>query len=175
MISDAGLRMLPETLLDMVSYLNDKTVLVHQLPFVCLRQGFAGILEMAYFGCAQARMYLVSDLFGFICLTGMSFIIKKEILEDAGGLGAYAKYIAEDYFIAQTVHRKNLHFSISSLPALQNSGVCNVRAYQERMIRWTRLRVHMLPQLLILEPCNESVLLGKPKCKKQPICPFMIR
>lgn len=160
MISDAGLRMLPETLLDMVSYLNDKTVLVHQLPFVCLRQGFAGILEMTYFGCQQARMYLVSDLFGFCCLTGMSFLVKKEILDDAGGLQAYGKYIGEDYFIAQTVLKKNLRTSISSLPALQNSGLCNVRAYQDRMIRWMRLRVHMLPQLLILEPIHESVLSG---------------
>jgi len=160
MVSDAGLRMLPEALLDMVSYLNDKTALVHQLPFVCLRQGFAGILEMTYFGCQQARMYLVSDLFGFCCLTGMSFLVKKEILEDAGGLHVFGKYIGEDYFIAQTVLRKNLRTSISSLPALQNSGLCNVRAYQDRMIRWMRLRVHMLPQLLVLEPIQESVLSG---------------
>jgi len=160
MISDAGLKMLPETLLDMVSYLNDKTVLVHQLPFVCLRQGFAGILEMIYFGCQQARMYLVADLFGFVCLTGMSFIVKKEILDDVGGLQTFGKYIGEDYFIAQTVLRKNLRFAVCSLPALQNSGICSVRAYQDRMIRWTRLRVHMLPQLLVFEPVQECVFSG---------------
>ena len=57
---------------------------------------------MTYFGCQQARMYLVSDLFGFCCLTGMSFLIKKEILDDAGGLEAYSKYIGEDFFIAHT-------------------------------------------------------------------------
>jgi len=161
MISDAGLRMLPETLLDMVSYLNDKTALVHQLPFVCLRQGFAGILEMIYFGCQQARMYLVADLFGFICLTGMSFIVKKQILDDVGGLQTFGKYIGEDYFIAQTVLHKGFRFSICSLPALQNSGICSVRAYQDRMIRWTRLRVHMLPQLLIFEPIQECVMAGQ--------------
>ena len=57
---------------------------------------------MTYFGCQQARMYLVSDLFGICCLTGMSFLVKKEILDDAGGLQAFGKYIGEDYFIAQT-------------------------------------------------------------------------
>ena len=63
---------------------------------------FCPLLQMTYFGCQQARMYLVSDLFGFCCLTGMSFLVKKEILDDAGGLQAYGKYIGEDYFIAQT-------------------------------------------------------------------------
>ena len=58
--------------------------------------------QMTYFGCQQARMYLVSDLFGICCLTGMSFLVKKEILDDAGGLQAFGKYIGEDYFIAQT-------------------------------------------------------------------------
>jgi ceramide glucosyltransferase len=121
MISDAGLRMLPETLMDMVSYLGDGTQvgLVHQLPYVCPRDGFAGILEMVYFGCQQARMYLVADFFGFNCLTGMSFIIRKDIVDEAGGLQAYGKYIGEDYFLAQTVLRKNWRISISSFPALQ--------------------------------------------------------
>ena len=65
------------------------------------------------------------------------------------------------FFFTLIVLKKNLRTAISSLPALQNSGLCNVRAYQDRMIRWMRLRVHMLPQLLVLEPIHESVLSGK--------------
>jgi len=160
MISDAGLRILPEALLDMTSYLSERVVLVHQLPFVCFRQGFAGILEMTYFGSQPAKMALISDMFGINCLTGMSFIIKKEILDDAGGLQTYSNFIGEDYAICNTVVEKGLKFSLSSLPALQNSGFYTVKAYQDRMIRWCRLRIHRLPTLLILEPMHECVLLG---------------
>ena len=34
-----------DTLLDMVSSLSENTGLVHQMPFVCDREGFAAVLE----------------------------------------------------------------------------------------------------------------------------------
>ena len=51
MLSDAVTKMLccvsvkEDTLLDMVSSMNDNTGLIHQMPFVCDRDGFAGVLE----------------------------------------------------------------------------------------------------------------------------------
>ena len=34
-----------DTLLDMVSSMSENTGLVHQMPFVCDREGFAAVLE----------------------------------------------------------------------------------------------------------------------------------
>ena len=38
-----------DTLTDMVHALKDNVGLVHQMPFVCDREGFAGILEKVIF------------------------------------------------------------------------------------------------------------------------------
>jgi len=34
-----------DTLTDMVSFMSETTGLVHQMPFVCDREGFSGVLE----------------------------------------------------------------------------------------------------------------------------------
>lgn len=38
-----------DTLTDMVSCLSDNTGLVHQMPFVCDKEGFSGVLEKVNF------------------------------------------------------------------------------------------------------------------------------
>lgn len=45
MVSDAGIRMQEDTLLDMVLCMTPGVGLVHQMPFTCDRAGFAAILE----------------------------------------------------------------------------------------------------------------------------------
>ena len=48
-------------------------------------------------------MYISANLIGQNCLTGMSCMIKKGILEDIGGLEALAVYLAEDFFMGKTI------------------------------------------------------------------------
>ncbi|XP_036343285.1 ceramide glucosyltransferase-like [Rhagoletis pomonella] len=45
MISDSGIKMKNDTLLDMVNNMTDKYALVHQMPFTCDREGFAATFE----------------------------------------------------------------------------------------------------------------------------------
>ncbi|KAH3887737.1 hypothetical protein DPMN_011756 [Dreissena polymorpha] len=49
----------------------------------------------------QARNMLAAVATGINCSTGMSSLIRKEIVEKAGGLQTFAKYLGEDYFLAQ--------------------------------------------------------------------------
>jgi len=46
-------------------------------------------------------MYLAADLFGVNCVTGMSCLFRKSVLDEAGGLKGLATYLAEDYYLAQ--------------------------------------------------------------------------
>jgi hypothetical protein len=56
-----------------------------------------GCFSFFYFN----RMYLAINLLGINCVTGMSCIMRKKVIDEAGGLQAFGNYIAEDYFLAQ--------------------------------------------------------------------------
>lgn len=85
----------------MASLMTERVGLVHQMPYVCNRKGFASTLEKVYFGTCHCRMYLTINLMGINCVTGMSCLMRKQVLEEAGGLSSFGNYIAEDYFLAQ--------------------------------------------------------------------------
>ncbi|XKL59184.1 hypothetical protein PGB90_000200 [Kerria lacca] len=160
MISDSNLRMREETLTDMVQLMDDDVGIVHQLPFTWDREGFAPALEKIYFGTAHARIYLFADFMQVNCHTGMSTLIRKNLLDDVGGLQSFGCYLAEDFFIAKSIMERGWRTRISSLPALQNPGCSNLKAFRERLKRWTKLRSAMVPHTIILEPLSECLILG---------------
>ncbi|KAJ8928527.1 hypothetical protein NQ314_018903 [Rhamnusium bicolor] len=160
LISDSGIRMKEDTLLDMVNHMTEKTGLVHQMPFTCDRNGFAATLEKIYFGTAQSRIYLAADFVRVNCHTGMSALMRKAVLEEQGGLKIFGCYLAEDFFIAKSFLDRGWKTAISSQPALQNSGLCDVNSFQARLTRWAKLRVAMLPPVIILEPLTECMVIG---------------
>jgi len=160
LISDAGMRMKEDTLTDMVMAMKDDVGIVTQMPFTCDRKGFAATLEKVYFGTAHARIYLSADAFGVVCSTGMSALMRKNVLDEAGGMQAFSHYIAEDYFFAHAMVTRGWKCAISSQPGWQNSGICSVSAHHARFARWAKLRIAMLPHILVLEPMQECVLLG---------------
>ncbi|XP_011499940.1 PREDICTED: ceramide glucosyltransferase [Ceratosolen solmsi marchali] len=160
LISDSGIRMREDTLLDMVNYMTERVGLVHQMPFTCDREGFAAAYEKIYFGTVQSRMYLVADLLRINCHTGMSALIKKALLEEVGGLKTFGAYLAEDFFYAKSLMDRNWRITVCSQPAMQNSGHCEVYSFQARLKRWAKLRVAMLPTTIVLEPLSECLILG---------------
>lgn len=84
----------------------------------------------------QSRIYLSADLLGINCHTGMSCIMRKSVLKELGGLQAFGRYLAEDFFIAQAFIDNGWKLAISSQPALQNSGICDIASFQARLTRW---------------------------------------
>ncbi|KAI5639187.1 glycosyl transferase family 21 domain-containing protein [Phthorimaea operculella] len=160
LVSDAGIRMRDDALLDMVQHMRPDCGIVHQMPFVCDAEGFAAVYEKVFFGTAQARMYLSADLLGINCHVGMSSLVRKAALEEVGGLAAFGDYLAEDYFMAQKVVERGWKMRVASQPALQNSGARSVGALQARLTRWARLRIAMVPTTVMLEPLSECLPLG---------------
>lgn len=163
LISDSGISMKKDTLLDMVSHMHDDVALVHQMPFVCdSDQGFQSIVEKVYFGTAHARAYLTADLLSINCPTGMSALMRKHLLDEVGGIKAFGQYLAEDFFFAKSFTNRGWKISLSSQPAWQNSASSNdtLSTLSCRIERWIKLRLAMVPQWTILEPFSECILLG---------------
>ncbi|XP_064799678.1 ceramide glucosyltransferase [Oncorhynchus masou masou] len=156
-ICDSGIRVKPDTLTDMAYQMTEKVGLVHGLPYVADRQGFAATLEQVYFGTSHPRSYISANVTGIKCVTGMSCLMRKDILDQAGGLIAFAQYIAEDYFMAKAIADRGWKFSMATQVAMQNSGSYSIAQFQSRMIRWAKLRINMLPAT-ICEPISECFL-----------------
>ena len=90
LISDSGLLMKEDTLTDMVTFMSPDVGIVHQMPFTCDRKGWPAILEKVFFGTSHSRMYLFLGFldalgFGVNCCTGMSCLMRKKVLDEAGG------------------------------------------------------------------------------------------
>ena len=85
---------------------NPKIALVHQMPFTTDQKGLAAAVEKVYFGASVARYYLSFNMMGIPCMTGMSYLIKKNELDELHGLSWFGRFLAEDFFIAKLLHEK---------------------------------------------------------------------
>lgn len=161
-ISTSRIRASTEIILDLVCKLQKPNVaLCHQMPFMTDQKGFAQSMEKVYFGGAFARYYLAFNILGLCCATGMSYMFKKQILDELNGLNWYGKYLAEDFFLTQAIHTKGYRLILSSYPAQQSLAQTSVTAYKDRMVRWLRLRLNMMPLVSgFLEPLTECIPLG---------------
>ncbi|KAK3761369.1 hypothetical protein RRG08_024239 [Elysia crispata] len=160
LISDSSIKMKEDTLLDMVMHMTDKVGLVQQMPFVTDRPGFVSHLEKIFFGTQHGKMYLTANCLGLNCASGMSTLFRKEIIESAGGLAHFGKYLAEDYLLAQAVLDSGYSIQLCSQSALQNSGSTSITSFHERLVRWTKLRNATVITTMFFEPIYQCVAQG---------------
>ncbi|RZF36784.1 hypothetical protein LSTR_LSTR015610 [Laodelphax striatellus] len=161
LISDSGIRMKPDTLKDMVEHMTDKVGLVHQLPFVCDKDdSLVSIMEQIFFGTCHARFYLLANLLNLNCVTGMSLLVRKSLLDEVGGLQSFGSYLAEDFFIGKSLRDRGWKLQVSAYPALQNATGYGMDYFRNRLKRWIKLRLKMVPFVTFLEPFTQSLLIG---------------
>ncbi|KAF1745973.1 hypothetical protein GCK72_022423 [Caenorhabditis remanei] len=156
-INDSGIYMRPDAISDMAATImqDDKMALVTQIPFCEDRTGFAAAFEHVYFGTSHARIYLAGNCLRFNCPTGMSSMFRKEVLDQCGGFEAIGEYLAEDYFIGKKMAELGYKSGISAHPALQNASSATFNAFFNRVGRWFKLRLSMMPQIVLVEPFQD--------------------
>jgi len=161
-ISTSRIKASTDILLDMVGKLQNPSVaLVHQIPFTTDQSGLAHSVEKVYFGCSVARYHQAFHVLGISCFTGMSYVIKKQELDRLNGLSWFGRFLAEDFFIAKMLHDKGFRHQVAAVPAQQNVATMSIASYKDRMVRWLRLRLNMMPITAgFLEPLGESIPLG---------------
>lgn len=161
-ISTSRIKASTDIIMDMACKLQKPNVaLCHQMPFTTDQKGFAASIEKIYFGCAAARYYLAFNILGLCCCTGMSYMFKKEKLDEVNGLNWYGRYLAEDFFLTTALHEKGHKLVLSAFPAQQNVPSSSIRSYKDRMVRWLRLRLNMMPVVSgICEPLSDVFPVG---------------
>ncbi|XP_070210843.1 ceramide glucosyltransferase-like isoform X2 [Littorina saxatilis] len=161
-ISTSRIKVSTEIIQDIVVKLQQPNVaLVHQMPFSVQANNLASSIEKIYFGCALARYYIAFNILGMCCVTGMSYIFKKSVLDSLDGLGWFGRYLAEDFFLTKAIHDRGFKLVLSAYPAQQNVSSTSVKSFVDRMVRWLRLRLNMLTVVAsFLEPLTECMTLG---------------
>lgn len=108
--------------------------LVHQMPYTCDSVGLPSTLEKVYFGTYHARMYLSAAVVGINCATGMSALMRKNLLDKAGGFQAFGCYLAEDFFFAKHITDEN--YKLASLSAHILFKIDPVPFYMVHILVW---------------------------------------
>jgi ceramide glucosyltransferase len=87
--------------------------------------------------------------------------MRKALIDEVGGIEAFSCYLAEDFFLAKSLADRGWRLCISSQPAWQNSGVCEINSFQARLTR-SVLRIKMRVVCYIL--CSFSVVYCYDSC-----------
>ncbi|PIC22047.1 hypothetical protein B9Z55_026665 [Caenorhabditis nigoni] len=162
MISDSTIFMRPDGILDLAKRImsHEKLGLITQIPYCMDRVGKANCFEQVFFGTSHSKIYLAGNFLGFNCPTGMSSIFKKAALEECGGMAAFKDYMAEDYFLGKNLAARGYKSGISNQPALQNSAATTFTSFANRVGRWAKLRIAMMPQVILVEPLQDCFPAG---------------
>ena len=116
-------------------------------------------ISFSYF--SKTTLHLGGALLNIPCLTGMSFLIKREAVNKFGGLDCLEKYLAEDFYMCKFLTEKGYKLKISSYSTLQNpEEPSSFHPFSERMKRWMKLRKSMIYFLVVIEPFIECLPSG---------------
>lgn len=173
-ICDAGVYVEPNTLSEMAArvMMSDKIAVCHGMPYCKAREGmtFGELVEKTYFGTQHGRHYLTWNFFRMNCMNGKSTLIKRHCFDDAiGSLANLGQYVAEDFFMGKMlVDDSGYRVVLSQHPIQENTefpeNINTLKRFTTRMVRWTRLRMTMIPGVSIGEPFSESMISGSLIC-----------
>ncbi len=153
-MADSNLRLPPDYLRTVVASWDEETGLVSSPPVGERPEGLAGSLECAFLNGNQARLQLASDSLGNGFAQGKTLFWNRKMLNEAGGLEALGRYLAEDVNATKLVHAAGLKVRLTPLPFAQPIGRRSFRNVWHRQLRWSRVRRDGFPLLFAVEPFN---------------------
>lgn len=131
--------------------------LVSSPPVGLWPEGWGGALECAFLNGNQARLQLAADEMGQGYAQGKTLMWHRATLEDAGGLAALGRWLAEDAAATKLVRGMGRRVRLAPRPFGQPIGRRSLRAVWDRQLRWSRVRRDAFPGLFLAEIANGAV------------------
>lgn len=153
-MADSNLRLPADYLRTVVASWDEETGLVSSPPMGERPDGLAGSLECAFLNGNQARLQFASDSLGNGFAQGKTLFWNRKMLDEAGGLEALGRYLAEDVNATKLVRAAGLKVRLTPLPFAQPIGRRSFRDVWNRQLRWSRVRRDGFPLLFAAEPLN---------------------
>lgn len=152
--------LIPPTYLDeLLSCWTDKVGLVSSPPAGAHPDGIAGELECAFLNTYQARWQLAADAFGVAYAHGKTMLLRRSMIDQAGGLAALASATAEDIAATTVVRAAGLQVRLTKTPFPQPIGRRSLTEVWRRQMRWAQLRREGLGLVFWVEPLSFASLI----------------
>lgn len=119
--------------------------LVCSPPVGTMPDTFMAEVEAAFLNTYQARWQLAADSAGLGFAQGKSMLWHRRLLDDAGGIEALGRELAEDAAATKIVREAGYRVRLTALPFAQPLGSRSARQVWDRQLRWARLRRMTFP------------------------------
>lgn len=154
-MTDANLLLPPDYLEQLLAVWRPDTGLVSSPPVGVRGAGLWGAVESAFLNSFQARWQLAADSVGLGFAQGKTLLWRRDVLQNAGGLVALGRDLAEDVASTKAVRAQGLKVRLARRAFVQPVGPRAFRPVWDRQLRWARVRRDGFPALFALE-----ILLG---------------
>ncbi|MCC6947919.1 MAG: glycosyltransferase [Bradyrhizobiaceae bacterium] len=134
-----------------------ETGLVSSPPLGAEPDGFPAELECAFLNSYQARWQFAADAIGLGFAQGKLLFAHRDLIEQAGGIGALGAESAEDAAATKIVRAAGLSVNLFDRPLPHPLGSRTFEDVWQRQIRWARLRRATFPAYFFPEIFTGSV------------------
>ncbi len=156
-IADSNVLMPRDAIQRLLSTWRPGTGLICSPPVGCAAEGFWSELECAFLNTYQARWQYAADSVDFGFAQGKVMMWPRDVLENAGGVGALGREPAEDAASTKVVHEAGLQVRLVDPPFPQALGRRSLGAVWQRQVRWARLRRATFPAFYVPEVLTSSL------------------
>jgi ceramide glucosyltransferase len=157
---DSNIVLAPDSLHRLLARWRDDTGAVSSMPIGSRPATFWAELECAFLNTLQARAQFVMEALGFGFAQGKTILLRRDLIERAGGLRALAADLAEDAATTKIVRAAGLRVRLVDEAFEQPLGQRGAGEVWARQLRWARLRRHSFPSLFLPEILGGYALPG---------------
>jgi ceramide glucosyltransferase len=157
-IADSNVMMAPDSMQRLFAAWRADSGAVCSMPIGSRPENFWAELECAFLNTLQARFQYVSEALTWGFAQGKAMLLRRDIVEEAGGIRALAAETAEDAATTKLVRAAGLRVQLVDIPFEQPLGRRRAAEVWTRQLRWARLRRVSFPLLFLPELLVGSAL-----------------